>query len=280
MTDQVDAGSAVTETDVVETAPVEVSSTILGDVSASSVATEVETSPPSDGSVIDDKAASKTPTQAETVDAEPAQDAEEVAESGENASSETEEYTPITFDPFKLPGDAEFKPEEAADFLGVLEKTAKSYGLTKDQAQELGQELITLHASRIGTLIESIQAQAVAGIEQATQRAQDAIAEDHASRVDQWAKDFESDQDYGGKRRETSLNNAKSFIKAFTTPEDAKELSDALNSTGLGNHPAMIRLMARAGEAVNNAAKAIPGSTASSKPDVLTGMYGPSSKTK
>ena len=263
-----------TETAVADAAPVVETGSILGDAAMADIPAVTEPV------VTESPKVDDVPVDA-SVDAPAVPKEGEAEVKSDDAITETsEEVAPIVLDPFEMPEGVEYNPEGASVFTGILSDAARDYGLNKDQVQELGQKLIGLHIERSQSYIDAVQTAWAEQQEAGIQAVRDAIGQEQADQFAQWAKDFEADEEFGGKRRDTSLTNAKSFIKAFSTAEDAKALSDMFNKTGVGNHPAMIRLMARAGEAVNNAAKAIPGSPSSPKTDMLTGMYGPSAKAK
>lgn len=62
-----------------------------------------------------------------------------------------------------------------------------------------------------------------------------------------WAKQAENDKEIGGANWDTSKANAIKVINKFGTPE----LRDYLNQTGAGNHPEVIRLMAKVGAVIS-----------------------------
>ena len=222
---------------------------------------------------------------ASTTEAATATDATETAETAQVATEETPEpVAAIVLDPFEMPEGVTYIPEEAGAFTDILSDAAKTYGLTKEQTQELGQKLVSLHAEKLLAQVANIQSTVSATtqerIDAAVAEAHESAAKVQAERAEKWEKEFNDDPDFGGKRRETTLSSAKTFIKAFSTEADAKELTAVLNETGLGNNPALIRLLARAGEAVNKQAALTPGTAQAAKPDKLTAMYGPSTKGK
>ena len=61
-----------------------------------------------------------------------------------------------------------------------------------------------------------------------------------------WTEASKSDKEFGGAKFDASIVMAQRALNSFATPE----LKEALNSTGLGNHPEMIRLMVRIGSAM------------------------------
>ena len=72
-------------------------------------------------------------------------------------------------------------------------------------------------------------------------------AEAHAKLVETWTEQVKTDKDIGGDKLDQSLAVARKALVKFGTPE----LRDVLNSTGLGNHPAVIRAFYNAGKAIS-----------------------------
>jgi hypothetical protein len=79
-------------------------------------------------------------------------------------------------------------------------------------------------------------------------RAQEAKAADDAlvQQGEDWVKQVRSDPDLGGAKFEATALSAQKAIAAFGTPE----LKELLNSTYLGNHPEVVRIFSRIGQAL------------------------------
>ncbi len=71
--------------------------------------------------------------------------------------------------------------------------------------------------------------------------------EAHAALVTGWAEQVKNDKEIGGEKLTENLSVAKKAIDQFGTPE----LKDLLNSTGLGNHPEVVKLAWRIGKALS-----------------------------
>lgn len=128
--------------------------------------------------------------------------------------------------------DTDSAPESYADFdvpegttvntemLEAFTPAFKELGLTQEQAQGL----------------VNIQSQQV----QAQQQAQyDAFTQ----QIEEWGTTAKNDPEYGGDKFEESAGFAQKAVNELGTPE----LKEALDSSGMGNHPEMIRLMTRIG---------------------------------
>lgn len=71
--------------------------------------------------------------------------------------------------------------------------------------------------------------------------------EQHTALVESWAEQVKADKDLGGEKLDENLAVARKAIDTFGTPE----LKGLLNSTGLGNHPEVVRLAYKIGKAIS-----------------------------
>lgn len=115
--------------------------------------------------------------------------------------------------------------------LGRFTPIAKELGLNQDQAQKF----VSLYAE--------MQAES---------------QQQFADQVAQWGEQARNDPEMGGAKFDESLAVAVTGLKAFASPE----LIDLLNSTGLGNHPEMIRFCRRVGMALGEDKTVAPGNGA------------------
>jgi hypothetical protein len=60
---------------------------------------------------------------------------------------------------------------------------------------------------------------------------------------DKWAAELAADKDFGGEKIEATVINAKRFLRAYGGEEAAKAFRDL----GIGNHPVLVKMLARAG---------------------------------
>lgn len=118
---------------------------------------------------------------------------------------------------FKQPEGREFD----ADFIAAFSEQAKELNLSQDAAQKL-----------LDTMSDKVNAAQTAKI--------DAIR-------NEWTESSKADKEFGGDKLNENLGIAKQAIDKFGTPE----LKELLNTTGLGNHPEVIRFFYRAGKAIS-----------------------------
>lgn len=131
-------------------------------------------------------------------------------------SSANTDGAPESYVDFEMPEGMTVNTEMLEAFTPAF----KELGLTQDQAQQL----VTIEA----------------GLVQAQQQAQyDAFTQ----QIEEWGTTAKNDQEYGGDKFEESVGFAQKAVNELGTPE----LKEALESSGMGNHPEMIRLMTRIG---------------------------------
>jgi hypothetical protein len=68
----------------------------------------------------------------------------------------------------------------------------------------------------------------------------------------EWKDQFLADPEIGGNRTMASVNAAQQFIRTHGgSDEQQAEFRALMETSGLGNHPAMIRILAKAGAAMS-----------------------------
>jgi hypothetical protein len=146
---------------------------------------------------------------------------------------------PVAYETFKLPDGATVDPESLA--------AATELFRTSSLSQEQAQKFIDLAVSRE-------QASAHKG------------AQAFVDLQNKWVSEIKADPDIGGDRLGASLASASRAIDRLGVPG----LREALNLTGAGNHPAIVKAFVRLGQMVsedrflpgNNAGPAAPRSAA------------------
>jgi len=145
---------------------------------------------------------------------------------------------PVVYD-FKLPEGVELDGAAADKFKAV----AAELKLPADGAQKV----VDLYA----------------GLKQAE-------AEAFKSQVEAWGNEVRADKEIGGAKLDENLATARKAVDTFGTPE----LKSLLNSTGMGNHPEVVKLMVKIGKAISEDG-VVRGNPAEQKPkDAASVLYG------
>lgn len=101
-----------------------------------------------------------------------------------------------------------------------------------------------MQANPNATAAEAFQAAAEFQIQQVSNQAQA-----HLDQAAGWLAEAEADPEIGGTKWDASIATAQKALTKWGTPE----LYEQLDATGMGNHPAVIRFLAKAGKALNEA---------------------------
>ena len=129
------------------------------------------------------------------------------------------------YEPFKL-------PEGAKLDAPLMEKFTDLLGANK-LSQEIGQALIDQHLSVMQTAMAA-QAQA---------QAADNVKAYNDMRSG-WVDEIKSDPKIGGNRLDTHLVRSRKMIEQFVPVDQRAAFDQALNVTGMGDHPAFHRMLA------------------------------------
>ncbi|WP_019646195.1 peptidase [Novispirillum itersonii] len=128
---------------------------------------------------------------------------------------------PSGYQPFSLPDGMPM--DQAA--MDLFTPVARDLNLTQDQAQKL----ISLHAERMALV-------------------QDQAGQAWQQQRQDWQMQARVDPEFGGARFEENLALARRAIDRFGTPD----LTAALNTTGAGDHPAMLKFFAQVARATGD----------------------------
>ncbi|HCM9666310.1 TPA: peptidase [Enterobacter roggenkampii] len=108
--------------------------------------------------------------------------------------------------------------------LKDFEPVARDLNLTNEQAQKLVDAYPKI----------------LAGVQQRQ-------AEAWQAQTEQWAADVKADKEIGGDKLTANLSAAQRALDQFGTPE----LKEYLNTTGLGNHPDLVKTFVKIGKAMS-----------------------------
>lgn len=131
--------------------------------------------------------------------------------------------------PEGAPEKYEFKPAEGQELdtaaLEQFEPIARELNLTNEQAQKM----VDLYGTKIMPMVQQQQAEA------------------WQKTTEQWAADVKADKEIGGDKLTANLSAAQRALDLFGTPE----LKEYLNTTGLGNHPDLVKTFVKIGKAMS-----------------------------
>ena len=120
----------------------------------------------------------------------------------------------------------EFKPAEGQEFdpefIKVYSEVAKGLDLTQDKAQTL--------LDKLSPVIQERQVARLTAIRK------------------EWTEASTIDSEFGGEKLNENLGIAKQALDKFGTPK----LKELLNTSGIGDHPEVIRFFFRAGTALSS----------------------------
>lgn len=170
---------------------------------------------------------------------------------------------PPVYEPFTLPEGFEQDGEKLktfTDILGSLELDTKA---DHAKLQEFGQKAIDLYTNEVKSAVDNLNKY----YETTWER-----------QKNEWKESFLKDPEIGGNRFQTTVNSALSFIKTHGgTEEQQAEFRTLMNTSGLGNHPVMIRLLAKAGQAMSEGRPLAANKPVSPPKSKVTAMYGKNS---
>lgn len=143
----------------------------------------------------------------------------------------------------------EFKAGEGVELdteaLKDFEPVARELNLTNEQAQKLVDAYPKI----------------LAGVQQRQ-------AEAWKAQTEQWAADVKADKEIGGDKLTANLSAAQRALEQFGDPE----LKEYLDSTGLGNHPALVKAFIKVGKAMSED-KVVTGGHESGGSDLISAFY-------
>lgn len=164
----------------------------------------------------------------------------------EAAKAEHDKAKPAAPDPLDVvPEDGKYTlkmPEGVevdSELLDAIAPKLKAKGYTHRETQELVDDFIKTQQAR--------------GAKQ---------GEAWSQTISKWAEDAKADKEIGGQNWSGTVTNAQRVINQFSTPA----LKEYLNATGGGNHPEMIRFMAKVGAVIKEDNPATGGAEGASKP--------------
>jgi hypothetical protein len=195
-----------------------------------------------DGQVKDEVMDEHKSQQEEKKQEAPVEKKEEKAEEKKETSEKKEEKKEIVYS-LKLPEGSKLQKAQADEIAAY----AKEQGLSKEQAQK--------QLERESKLASDFETQSLNQLKEAT---------------GQWLEAVKTDKEIGGEGFPKNAELAKRVVTRFGTPEFKAELE----RTGLGNHPELVRVFVRIGQAMSDDQFVQPGSQSTPKKDIAEKFYG------
>jgi hypothetical protein len=169
----------------------------------------------------------------------------------EEGSQSAEPAQLPAYEAFLLPEGVEVDQGKLSEFtkeLGELQNLTKA---EQKVMQEFGQKLVNRH---------------VAEVQDTVKRLNDLYQNSWEKQKSDWKDAFEKDPEIGGPRRDTTVNAALEFIRTHGgSVEHQQQFRELMDITGVGNHPAMIRMLAKANMAMSEG-KPLPGTKPATEP--------------
>ncbi|HEY0842465.1 hypothetical protein [Methylotenera sp.] len=128
------------------------------------------------------------------------------------------------------------------ELAGELKALAKENGLSKDAAQKFAD---------LGVKMQQQQ------------------ADQWQTQVDQWAEDVKADKELGGEKFDENIALAKQALDKF----GGQDLKDLLQSTGFGNHPAIVKAFYNIGKSVSNDVLVVSNGSSKETKDAASVMF-------
>jgi hypothetical protein len=165
-----------------------------------------------------------------------------------------------TYDPFTLPEGVSLQDDRVKEFHSLLAGLETEGKLPHDLAQQFGQKAVDFHINEVKRVAEDLTT-----LYQTTWEKQKTS----------WKDEFLADPVLGGNRFQTTVDAANDFIRTHGgTAEEQAEFRQLMESSGLGNHKVMIRILASAASNLQEAqplAATKPVSAPKSKTQTLYG---------
>lgn len=207
--------AAPVETPVVETAPVVTPPAEAAPVVETAPAEPekpAEAAKPAETLLAGDKKVEEKPAEVKPVEEKPA----EIAE--------VEAPPPAEYEPFTLPEHVTVDPEKMGEFTKSLSDFELLTKAPHEEVQKLGQQLVDKHLAEMERYTQSLT--------QAWEK----------QKTD-WKDNFLKDPEFTN-RTDTVVNAAIDAISTYGgDAKQQQEFRDLMESTGVGNHPAVIRLL-------------------------------------
>lgn len=153
---------------------------------------------------------------------------------------QSDEPAPLPTYEFELSEDSPLDKDKLTDFTKDLAEFETLTKADHAEMQKFGQKMVDRYVAEV-------------------QRLNDEYINAWEQQKNDWKDSFVKDPEIGGNRQTTTINSALEFIRTHGGNEtQQQEFRKLMDTTGIGNHPAMIRVLANAMNA-NREGSPIPG---------------------
>lgn len=185
-------------------------------------------------------------------------DASEVKDEG---GQSVEPAPPPKYDAFTLPEGVSLDEKSVGDFTNLLSSLELEGKADHAKVQEFGQKAVEFYINEQKNAVQKLEEHYANAWEQ--------------QKTD-WREATVKDPEIGGNRLQTTLDSALTFIRTHGgTAEQQAEFRSLMDSSGLGNHPAIVRLLANAGRAMSEGRPLAAPKPVATKQSRTSTMYGP-----
>jgi len=135
-----------------------------------------------------------------------------------------------TYEEFKLPENYSADPESISEFSKLLGELEVAAGKMDHKGyQDAGQKLIDLGTKNVQASIE---------------RLNDYYVSFHENQKKEWFESFKKDPEMGGDKLNETVSALRDAVSQYGgTPEQISEFRKIMKETGVGNHPAVTRIL-------------------------------------
>lgn len=152
-----------------------------------------------------------------------------------------------TYEAFKLPDGVTLDSARATAFTDALASFETESKADHGKMQAFGQQLMD-------TFVAEMQAQ--------SQRSTQALLDNFNATRETWRNEIKADPNFGGDKLSKTASDCGAFIEQYGgTAEEVAAIRQVFRVTGAGDHPAIVRLFARAAQAVAREGSPVPAIT-------------------
>jgi len=203
-----------------------------------------ETPSPATGTPVDAPAESDadnilggTEKPAEEKPADAPKEGEAKPEGDKPADAPAEVALPV-YEEFKLPEGYNVDPESIGEFSKLLGELEIAAGKIDHKGyQEAGQKLIDLGAKNV---------------QQSIERLNEYYTQFHENQKKEWFESFKKDPEMGGEKLQETVSTLRNAVEQYGgTAEQIAEFRKIMKETGVGNHPAVTRILYNMQQKIN-----------------------------